>query len=104
MYGGPIFIATSATKTRTTRMMIRPMMLRPCCRLRICLASPASAERTEASQLVPVEPDEERAADDVLVGHESPSAAVARVVPVVAHAEVMARRHRARQAAHIVVA
>src|SRR3989304_1262400 len=63
-----------------------------------------SSERAKAAQLVQVEPDEERLADDVLVRDESPDAAVARVVPVVAHDEIVAGRHRADQAAAIVVA
>src|SRR5439155_15711396 len=71
-----------------------PFWLPPC----VSFARPGAAE------LVQVEPDEKRLADDVLVRHEAPHPAVARIVPVVAHREVMARRNRARQAAHIVVA
>src|SRR5688572_27682386 len=83
----------------------RPVTVTPrCLFFMLCLPAPCSAEGPEAPQLVQIEPDEERLADDVLVGHESPHAAVARIVPVVAHHEVVPRRNRARQAAHIVVA
>src|SRR5688572_2029089 len=103
MKDGTTFIANSATTMRMNRMAISPSRLIPLCSLRIYPPMP-SVKRAEAPQLVQVEPDEERLADDVLVGHESPDAAVARVVPVVAHHEVVPRRNRARQAAHIVVA
>src|SRR5215510_7220077 len=111
------FIPNSATTTTTNSTMMSPMRVRPrlsfravffqavfsqAARSRIVVL--LSAERPEAPQLVQVEPDEERLADDVLVGHEPPDAAVARVVPVVPHHEVMPRRNRARQAVHIVVA
>src|SRR5262249_34299894 len=103
---GTTFIAKIATITRMNRPTIRATRLSPRCVLINVRIFPLSlsAERPEAPQLVQVEPDEERAADDVLVGHEAPDAAVARVVPVVTHHEVVPRRNRARQAVHIVVA
>src|SRR5215467_13656926 len=106
------FMPNSATTTTTNSTMMRPMRERPrlsfqavffqAARSRIVVL--LSAERPEAPQLVQVQPDEERLADDVLIGHEPPDPAVARVVPVVAHHEVMPRRNRARQAVRIVVA
>ena len=100
---------TARRTTRTTSTMIRPMRLTPRCLAQLSVARRAllfSLQRNdaEAPELVQVQPDEERLADDVLVGHEAPVAAVARVVPVVAHHEVVARRNRAREAARIVVA
>src|SRR5262245_9293894 len=92
----------SATTARMTRTMIRPIRLTPACRVFIT-RSPLF-ECAEAAELAEVEPDEERPADDVLVGDEAPDPAVARVVAVVAHHEVVARRHGARHAARIVVA
>src|SRR5512145_1917199 len=98
---GMILIANSASTTRTNITVISPSRLSPCCLLPIV---PSLTERPEAPQLVQIEPDEESLADNFLVRHEPPDAAVARVVPVVAHYEVMTWRHRARQAARIVVA
>src|SRR5687768_3498563 len=98
---GMILIAKSASTTTMKRTKIKPRMLRPCCCFRM---SPPLVKRPEAPELVEVEPDEECLADDILVGHEPPDPAVARVVPVISHHEVMARRHRARQSACIVVA
>src|SRR5688572_24769710 len=108
MKEGITFIANSAMTMNSTSMMSSPMMVTPrCCFLMIVSLSPCavlSAEAPETPQLVEIEPDEERLADDVFVGDESPYAAVARVVPVVPHHEVVPRRNRARQAAAIVVA
>ena len=85
---GMSFIAKSASTTITNKTPISPR-LRPCCFVPIGFLpiAPSLAERPEAPEFVQVEPDEERLADDVLVRHEAP-AAVARVVPVVAHHEV----------------
>src|SRR5690242_14823467 len=58
----------------------------------------------ETAYVVPVEPDEEGLAPDVVVRDESPVAAVVAVVPVVAHHEIMAGRHLAGKAAVIVFA
>src|SRR3954453_3250641 len=96
--------------------MMRPMRVRPrpsfqaasfqavffqAARSRIVVL--LSSERPEAPQLVQVEPDEERLADDFLIRYEPPDPAVARVVPVIAHHEVMPRRNRAGQAVRIEV-
>src|SRR5258708_29055284 len=101
-----LMIPTITTMNTTTS---NPPRVTPRClllsRMRIVVPPrSASPERAEAPQLVQVEPDEERLAHDILVGHESPDAAVARVVSVVAHHEIVARRNRAGQAAAIVVA
>ena len=55
-------------------------------------------ERADAPQVAEIHPDEERLADDVLVRHEAPVARVLRVVAVVAHHEIVARRHLADDA------
>src|SRR5437016_2553029 len=97
-------MAKSAMNARTMRPMISPRRLKPCCCLpRICPPS-LLAKRSEAAELVQVQPDEEGFADDVLVRDEAPDPAVARIVAVVTHHEVMPRRHSAREAVHIVVA
>ena len=44
----------------------------------------------DATPFPDVQPDQKRLADQILLGHESPSAAVLAVVPVVAHDEVVA--------------
>src|SRR5438270_12346791 len=94
------FRAKTPMITTKNMMTSNPPRLTPACPL-LCatliffLPTAASAERSEASQLVQVEPDEECLADDVLVRHESPHAAVARIVPVVTQQEVMAGRNRA---------
>src|SRR5688572_28800869 len=105
MYAGTSRMPKSATMMITNSHTTRPVTVTPRCMFfMFCLPAPCSAEGPEAPQLVQIEPDEERLADDVLVGYESPHAAVARIVPVVAHDEIVPRRNRARQAAHIVVA
>src|SRR5688572_5941678 len=106
MNEGRTFIANSAMTMNSTSMMSNPMMVTPrCCFCIVASLFPVpSAEPPEPPQLVQIQPDEERLADDVLVGDESPYAAVARIVPVVAHHEVVSRRNRARHAAAIVVA
>src|SRR6185295_15465829 len=58
----------------------------------------------DAPQLVEIEPDEKRLPDDILVRHEAPYAAVRGVVAIVAHHEVVPRRHGADHALGIVVA
>src|SRR3954469_24933365 len=104
MYAGMSFMLKMPTMTRMKRTTSRPPKLTPFC-LRMFFSLPQRlVERPEAAELVQVEPDEERLADDILVRDEAPDAAVARVVAVVAHHEVLARRHGARHSAHIVVA
>src|SRR4051812_39491908 len=112
IYAGMSFIPNSSSATRRASTMMRPMRVTPRRLLQAVFFQAArsrivvllSSERPEAPQLVQVEPDEERLADDVLIGHEPPDPAVARIVPVIAHHEVMPRRYRARQAVRIVVA
>src|SRR4051812_41003259 len=106
-YDGTSFMPKSATTTTMAKTKISPMRLRPCCtRLLRMLFPPLlkSAERSEPPEIVQVQPDEKGLADDVFVGDESPDAAVARIVPVVAHHEVVPRRDGAHEAAAIVVA
>ena len=61
------------------------------------LSTDAAADPLECqtADVVPVEPDEECPAADVVIGHEAPVAAVVAVVAVVAHHQVVARRHLA---------
>src|SRR6185295_9247168 len=108
-YDGTSFMPKSATNTTMTKTRISPTRLRPCCALRAdwlrIVAPPSrSAERSEPPEVVQVQPDEEGLADDVFVGDESPDAAVARIVPVVAHHEVVPRWDGAHEAGAIVVA
>src|SRR5205823_8654794 len=56
----------------------------------------------KAADVVPVEPDEECLAADVIVGHEAPVAAIVTVVAVVAHHQVVPRRDFAAEPAIIV--
>src|SRR5690242_20168737 len=58
----------------------------------------------DAPQFVEIEPDEKRLSYDVLVRHETPDSTVRRVVAVVAHHEIVPRRHGAGYAFAIVVA
>src|SRR5262245_36148918 len=53
-------------------------------------------------EIVEVPPDHERLADDIHLGDESPVAAVAAAVAVVAHHKVASRRNLARKAGVIV--
>src|SRR5512139_1540691 len=92
-------MSTRITRIRTIRTPRKPM---PFCRF-MCGRS-ASIEGAEPPRLAQVEPDEERLADDVVFGDEAPHAAVARVVPVVAHHEEVSRRDFARQTGRIVEA
>src|ERR1051325_4304678 len=103
-YDGITFMPPSATIATTMRPMISAMRLKPCCCLLPISPPCLLAERSEAAELVQVQPDEEGLADDVLIRDEAPDPAVARIVAVVTHHEVVARRHGARKAVHIVVA
>src|SRR6266496_1840908 len=58
----------------------------------------------ERSDVVPVEPDEERLAADVVVRHETPVPAVVAVIAIVTHHQVLTGRHPACKTALIVVA
>src|SRR5947207_8555970 len=64
-------------------------------------AGPDSLEG-EVADVVPVEPDEDRLAPDMVVRDEAPVAAVVAVVAVVAHHQIVARRYLARETAVIV--
>src|SRR5690242_5484426 len=64
----------------------------------------ADALECQRRDVVPVEPDEEGLASQVVVRDESPIPAVVAVVPVVAHHEVLAGRDPARKAVLIVFA
>src|SRR5262245_17366924 len=99
-YAGTIFIPMIARKTMPTRITNTPAKPIPRC-LFICGRLPL-VERAEPAQLAEVEPDEERLAHDVLVGNEPPHPAVGRVVAVVPHHEVMARRYCAGESVIIV--
>src|SRR3989442_11156900 len=66
--------------------------------------SAADALPCKGSDVVPVEPDEKRPAPDMIVRNESPVTAVIAVVAIVAHHQVVARRHPAFETALIVVA
>src|SRR6476660_6606623 len=101
----------AANTINTAAPAMSPPRLMPSCCLRMFVSPwlpisglPLLAKRAEAPELAQVEPDEEGLADDILVRHESPDPAVARIVPVVAHREIMARRHGTDQAPVIVVA
>src|SRR5258708_16637947 len=63
---------------------------------------PSAPQRSEAGELVQVQPDEEGLADDVLIRDEAPDTAVARIVAVVAHHEIMALRYGTCEAIAIV--
>src|SRR5688500_8326123 len=60
-------------------------------------SGPVSADdRTDAAEVypvVPVHPDHERPADQVLLRHEAPETAVRAAVAIVSHREIMAGRH-----------
>src|SRR5262249_38802232 len=62
-------------------------------------ADPAPHGSAGAVQ-VPIEPDARGAADQVLLGHEAPTATVVTVAAVVAHHEVHARRHHPVKGRH----
>src|SRR5690349_22130053 len=89
----------SAVKPITMAQNIRPNSVTP--RWQRCRASSLmrscsrSIERPDALQVAEVHPHEERAADDVLVGHEAPVARILGIVAVVAHHEVVACGHLA---------
>src|SRR5512141_468005 len=71
---------------------------------RVSADSPPDPLERHRRYVVPVPPDEERLATDVIVGHESPISAVLAVVAIVAHHEVTALRDLARESRLIVYA
>ena len=106
---------TSATTTTTAATKRKPIIVKSALAAAPCivpLAAWSARQRmplptrlnANARDVVPVEPDEERLAADVVVRDESPVAAVVAVVAVVAHHEVVAGGHLAGKAALIVVA
>src|SRR5687768_12814567 len=77
-----------------------PVSVTPFC---ASISTPLLFDRaSDAPQLIEVPPDQERLADDVLLRHEAPVPAVVAAVPIVAHHEVVTRRHLADEAVFIV--
>src|SRR5882762_1411751 len=96
------------------------MAVTPCCLLRIdayprncCLqtetcaplrswngGTDAAPDGTAGAAQIPIEPDPGRPADQVLLGHITPAAPVITVVTVVAHHQIMPRRHVADKRLH----
>src|SRR5690349_2243853 len=68
------------------------------------LDAPADPLEGKARHVIPVPPDEECLAADVVVRHETPVSAVFAVVAIVAHHEVVARRYLAGESRLIVYA
>src|SRR5476649_703071 len=99
-YAGPIFRAATATSITAAKINTNPRMPIPICFLRM-IPSPL-VELSEALQFAEIKPDKKSLADNVRLGHEAPDTAVAAVVPVVAHHEVMAGRNRAPETGIIV--
>src|SRR5438552_14611052 len=60
----------------------------------------AAPHGTAGAAQIPVEPDSGRPADQVLLGHIAPAAPVVAVVAVVAHHQIMPRRHVADKRIH----
>src|SRR5438034_4023027 len=71
--------------------------------LRNCGADAAPHGTAGAAQ-IPIEPDPGRPADQVLLGHIAPAAPVVAVVTVVAHHQIMPRRHVADKRVHAAAA
>src|SRR5471032_1025154 len=61
-------------------------------------------KHANALQTAEVHPDKECAADDIRVRHEPPITAVSAVIAIVAHHEIVARRHFSNDALSVVVA
>src|SRR6185436_4099048 len=106
MYAGvtrnPIITQTTTT-VATNR---NPIIDNPSCRTRSrmvpSLSNPAAdALEREARNVVPVEPDEERAPAQVIVRHEAPVPAVVAAIAIIAHHEVISRRHLAGEFAAV---
>src|SRR5258705_3930830 len=94
-------------QTTTTTATNRNLTIdNPRCRSRSCIAfslsNPAAhAFELEAPNVVPVEPDEERASTQVIVRHKSPISAVVAAVAIIAHHEIPAGRDFARELAPV---
>src|SRR5450759_2148362 len=91
-------------------MKIKPIRVTPFC---LCMNAPgnmllayalADPLERKARHVVPVPPDEECLATNMVVRHKAPVTAVFAVIPVVAHHEVLSRRHLARESGLIVYA
>src|SRR5215510_4554325 len=89
-----------ATKTTTMLATNIPIRVTP----RWFFMDHLSLKFPDTTQLAEIEPDEKCPTDDILVGHESPHAAVRRIVAVVSHDEIVPRGHGACHALGIVVA
>src|SRR5688572_27394092 len=95
---------------RTPRPMMRFINEMPCCfRMKPPLVRDFFTRSlldavADALEVAEVHPHQESAALDVVVGDESPVTAVAALVAVVAHHEVMARGDRAAETVVIVFA
>src|SRR5215831_17124269 len=105
MYAGTSFIAMTERTPRTASQMVMLTSDRPLClRMNLSPVLPLVDSVADSLEIAEVHPYQEGAALDVIVGHESPVAAVAALVSVVAHHEVLAGRDRAAEAVVIVVA
>src|SRR2546423_15142052 len=60
----------------------------------------AAPHGTAGAAQIPIEPDPGRPADQVLLGHIAPAAPVVAVVAIVAHHQIMPRRHVAANRPH----
>src|SRR6476661_1874282 len=97
-------IITQITTTVATNR--NPIIDNPRCRTRSRIASSlsnpaADALEHEARNVVPVEPDEERAPAKVVVRHEAPVPAVVAAIAIIAHHEIVSGRHLAREFAAV---
>src|SRR5262245_7515937 len=101
MYAGAILSPPIATMTTMMPAINRPIRVMPRWFL---MVGHLSVKFADATQVVEIEPDEERLAHDILVRDESPDAAVGGIVAVVTHHEIVPRRHGAGHAFGIVVA
>src|SRR2546423_7517889 len=84
-------------------------MLPPDCRLRTATCgarrsrnggADAAPHGTAGAAQISIEPDPGRPADQVLLGHIAPAATVVAVVAIVAHHQIMPRRHVADKRLH----
>src|SRR5436190_2593095 len=97
LYDGSTRNPTMGTVSTTAATKMKPMSVRPDCPVRVRMVSSPSADTAadplerKAADVIPVEPDEECLATDVIVGHEAPIAAVVAVVAVVAIHQVVLR-------------
>src|SRR2546430_3570558 len=64
----------------------------------------AAPHGTAGAAQIPIEPDPGRPADQVLLGHIAPAAPVVAVVAIVAHHQIMPRRHVADKRVHAAAA